>query len=259
MIPSTYNGSAESVEMVRRNVERSGEIGQLVALNHKSSIIYLPLLSFDPESGRPLDYGSLSDRLEAIRSKYQSENIKIYITGFAKVMGDLIEGIRVILYFFGVAILISTVVIFWYTRCVRSTILVVLCSLMGVVWQLGFSPLLGFELNPYSVLVPFLVFAIGMSHGAQKMNGIMQDIGRGTHRVVAARYTFRRLFLPGLTALISDAVGFCVMMIIQIKVHSGAGDHCQHRCCLAGFQQLDFDTDSFKFHRCEYEGRGAEP
>ena len=42
--------------------------------------------------------------------------------------------------------------------------------------------------------MPFLVFAIGMSHGAQKMNGIMQDVGRGTHRVVAARYTFRRLF-----------------------------------------------------------------
>jgi predicted RND superfamily exporter protein len=52
------------------------------------------------------------------------------------------------------------------------------------------------------VLVPFLVFAIGMSHGAQKMNGIMQDIGRGMHRVVAARFTFRRLFLAGLTALL---------------------------------------------------------
>jgi predicted RND superfamily exporter protein len=66
--------------------------------------------------------------------------------------------------------------------------------------------------------VPFLVFAIGMSHGAQKMNGIMQDIGRGMHRVVAARFTFRRLFLAGLTALLCDAVGFAVLMIIQIKV-----------------------------------------
>jgi hypothetical protein len=57
-----------------------------------------------------------------------------------------------------------------------------LCSLVAVVWQLGLLQLLGYELDPYSVLVPFLVFAIGMSHGAQKMNGIMQDVGRGTHR-----------------------------------------------------------------------------
>ena len=77
---------------------------------------------------------------------------------------------------------------------------------------------LGFELDPYSILVPFLVFAIGVSHGAQKMNGIMQDIGRGAHKLVAARFTFRRLFLAGLTALLADAVGFAVLMIIDIPV-----------------------------------------
>jgi predicted RND superfamily exporter protein len=76
----------------------------------------------------------------------------------------------------------------------------------------------GFELDPYSILVPFLVFAIGVSHGAQKMNGIMQDIARGAHRLVAARYTFRRLFLAGLTALLADAVGFAVLMVIDIDV-----------------------------------------
>ncbi|HEX5698579.1 MAG TPA: MMPL family transporter, partial [Rhodoferax sp.] len=77
---------------------------------------------------------------------------------------------------------------------------------------------LGFELDPYSILVPFLVFAIGVSHGAQKMNGIMQDVGRGTHQLVAARYTFRRLFLAGMTALLADAVGFAVLMVIDIPV-----------------------------------------
>ena len=100
----------------------------------------------------------------------------------------------------------------------RSTALVVACSLVAVVWQLGLVAALGFELDPYSILVPFLVFAIGVSHGAQKMNGIMQDIGRGAHRLVAARFTFRRLFLAGLTALLADAVGFAVLMVIDIPV-----------------------------------------
>jgi predicted RND superfamily exporter protein len=95
---------------------------------------------------------------------------------------------------------------------------VMLCSLIAVLWLLGMLPLLGFELDPYSILVPFLVFAIGMSHGAQKMNGVMQDIGRGTHKLVAARYTFRRLFAAGLTALLCDAVGFAVLMLIKIEV-----------------------------------------
>ncbi|WP_223514731.1 efflux RND transporter permease subunit [Pseudomonas sp. GL-R-26] len=217
VIPDKYDGSPASLAELRSNVQLSNEIGQLVAFDQRSSIISIPLLARTPDD-QPLDYAKLSAQLEALRAEYQSENVDIHITGFAKKVGDLIDGLGQIMLFFAAAIAITTVVLYGYTRCLRSTFLVVLCSVVAVVWQLGLLPLLGYELDPYSVLVPFLVFAIGMSHGAQKMNGIMQDIGRGMHRVVAARFTFRRLFLAGLTALLCDAVGFAVLMIIQIKV-----------------------------------------
>jgi uncharacterized protein len=217
VIPNDYDGSAASVAQVRMNTERSGEIGQLVALDGRSSILYVPLLARDPQTGQQLDYVQFAARLEQLRAKYQGEGVNLYITGFAKVVGDLIDGLKQVLLFFGAAIVIAAATLLWYTRCSRSTLLVVACSVVAVVWQLGILPMLGFGLDPYSVLVPFLVFAIGMSHGAQKMNGIMQDIGRGAHQVIAARYTFRRLFLAGLTALLCDAVGFAVLMIIDIK------------------------------------------
>lgn len=217
VIPEGYDGSAPRLEALKRNVERSNEIGQLVAFDQQSSIIYVPLLATTAD-GKALDYSALATRLEALRTQYQGHGIEIRITGFAKVVGDLIDGLRQILLFFAAAIAITAVVLYGYTRCLRSTALVMSCSLVAVVWQLGLLPLLGFELDPYSVLVPFLVFAIGMSHGAQKMNGIMQDIGRGMHRLVAARFTFRRLFMAGLTALLCDAVGFAVLMIIKIQV-----------------------------------------
>ena len=213
-----YDGSPGAMAEVRANVERSGEIGQLVASDFQSSIIYVPLLDKDPRTGAALDYAELSQRIEALRAKHQSDRIAIHVIGFAKVVGDLMEGLRQVIGFFGLALVITGGVLFAYTRCVRSTSIVVACSLIAVVWQFGLLRLLGYELDPYSVLVPFLVFAIGMSHGAQKMNGILQDVGRGTHRVVAARYTFRRLFVAGLTALLCDAVGFAVLALIQIQV-----------------------------------------
>mgnify|MGYP003341701496 FL=1 len=205
VVPDDYDGSTQAVEQVRLNTARSGEIGMLVAPDYRSSIVLVPLQDVNVETGQRLDYAALSQRLEAIRAKYEGEGVRIHINGFAKVVGDLIDGLRQVLVFFAAAVVVCTVVLYAYTRCLRSTLLVVLCSLVAVVWLLGLLPLLGFELDPYSVLVPFLVFAIGMSHGAQKMNGIMQDIGRGTHRLVAARYTFRRLFVAGLTALLADA------------------------------------------------------
>jgi predicted RND superfamily exporter protein len=216
VIPDGYDGSAASLEQLRANIARSGEIGQLVALDAKSSVIYVPLLAKDAE-GRPLDYGVLAQRIEALRAKYETQGVQVHITGFAKIVGDLIDGVRAVLVFFALAVAIAAAMVFWFTRCLRSTLLVVTASLVAVVWQLGLLPALGYALDPYSILVPFLVFAIGMSHGAQKMNGIMQDIGRGLPRLVAARFTFRRLFLAGLTALLADAVGFAVLLVIDIQ------------------------------------------
>ena len=217
VIPDGYDGGNRSLAQLEANISRSGEIGQLVALDSRSSVIHVPLLAREPD-GAALDYAQLSTRLEALRTKYEARGVSIHITGFAKIVGDLIDGVRAVLAFFAMAVLIATTLVFWYTRCWRSTALVVLVSLVAVIWQLGLLPLMGFALNPYSILVPFLVFAIGMSHGAQKMNGIMQDIGRGTYPLIAARFTFRRLFLAGLTALLADAVGFAVLLVIDIEV-----------------------------------------
>jgi predicted RND superfamily exporter protein len=232
VMPDSYNGTPQSVEQLKQNIARSGIVGSLVANNFKSSMIFVPLLDKEPGTGKRIDYQGLSKVLEdKIRAKYElaraidqkviakeTPQIKIHVIGFAKLIGELIDGLVKVMTFFGIAALIATAIIYAYTRCVRSTALVIACSIVAVIWQLGLVALMGFELDPFSILVPFLVFAIGVSHGAQKMNGIMQDIGRGTQKLVAARYTFRRLFLAGLTALLADAVGFAVLMVIDIPV-----------------------------------------
>jgi predicted RND superfamily exporter protein len=221
VMPDNYSGTLQDIDLLRQNIARAQILGSLVGTDYKSSMIFLPLMDKDVRTGKSLDYRELSRRLETIRVKYATiENAKldIRIVGFAKVVGDLLDGLRQMMVYFGMAAVIAAAIIFWWTRCVRSTALVLACSLVAVLWQLGLVSTLGYELDPYSILVPFLVFAIGVSHGAQKMNGIMQDVGCNTHKLVAARYTFRRLFLAGLTALAADAVGFAVLMLIDIPV-----------------------------------------
>ena len=217
VIPDNFDGSAQSLAELRMNVERSGEIGRLVAPDLKSSVILVPLVATTPE-GKPLDYRALSHRLEELREKYARGPVSIQITGFAKVAGDLIDGVAAMAWYFALAVAMCTVALYAFSRCVRSTIVVMTCSLVAVLWTLGALAQLGYALDPYTVLVPFLVFAIGASHGAQKMNGIASDVASGTHKVVAARYTFRRLFVAGLTALLADALGFAVLTVIDIGI-----------------------------------------
>ena len=218
VMPQNYTGSSASLGQLKRNVMLAGIVGSVVSNDQHSSMIVVPLIEKNAVTGEPLDYEAFSKDLDKQVLSHQSGRIGIHITGFARLVGDLIDGISKMSRYFAVAAIVAAAAIFSYTRCVRSTLLVLVCSLIAVVWQLGIVNLLGFSLDPYSVLVPFLVFAIGVSHGAQKMNGIMQDVGRGMHRYVAARHTFRRLFLAGLTALLADAVGFGILTIIDIPV-----------------------------------------
>ena len=219
VMPDNYNGSPAATEQLRGNIARAGIVGSLVGNDFKSSMLVVPLLDTDPATGKRLDYRALSHSIEKIRDRVEAKGeARMHVIGFAKLVGDLIDGLMQVALYFGLAAAIATAIIWLYTRCVRSTALVMACSLVVVVWQLGLVAAFGFELDPYSILVPFLVFAIGVSHGAQKMNGIMQDIAVGAHRLVAARFTFRRLFLAGVTALLADAVGFAVLMVIDIPV-----------------------------------------
>ncbi len=219
VIPDNWDASQQSLEQLRTNVLRSGEVGNLVANNFQSALIYVPLNEVNPDTGEPLDYQAFSEQLEErIRDKYQSDNVKIHITGFAKIIGDLIEGAMQVGLFFLLAIIITLVMLFAYSRCWRSSFAVLSCSIIAVIWQLGIIKLIGSGINPYSMLVPFLVFAIGVSHGVQIINAMSGNRVDGHDRVMSSRLAFRALYIAGLTALVSDAIGFTTLMVIDIEV-----------------------------------------
>jgi len=219
VVPDTYDGSDKSLQQLKENVLKSGEIGRLVANNFKSSIIVAPLMDVNPNTGQRLNYQQFSSELESlVRDKYQTENIRVHITGFAKVVGDLIDGASQIIIFFGVTVLITMLLLYWYSRSMRSTYIPVLCSVIAVVCGLGILHLLGYGLDPYSMLVPFLIFAIGVSHGVQMINSMAHEMMQGADKLMAARYTFRKLYIPGLTALVTDGIGFATLLIIDIQV-----------------------------------------
>ena len=226
VIPQTYDGSPQSLGDLRSNILKSGQIGRLVANDFKSSIIDVPLMESysDPDDRSKLiklDYQKFSHELEEkIRDKYEAQNpnVEIHIIGFAKKVGDLIDGLVGVALFFFVAIGITLALLLWFTRCFKSTIAVVITTLIAVIWQLGLLHTLGFGLDPYSMLVPFLVFAIGISHGVQKINGIAMASGETDDPLSAARMAFRQLFIPGMVALASDAVGFVTLLLIDIGV-----------------------------------------
>jgi len=134
VIPSTYDGSEESLDKVRQNVLKSGQVGRLVSNDFRSSIIDVPLVEKDPETGEKLSYQQFSrDLEEKIRTKYGSDQYRIYITGTPKKLGDLMDGAAKIALFFLAAMIATAILLFLYSRCPKGTIVPILASLIAVV------------------------------------------------------------------------------------------------------------------------------
>lgn len=146
------------------------------------------------------------------------EKHEIQIVGFTKFIGDIADGASDVLVFFALAFALTTLAVFIYCRSPQLTFLAVFCSLVSVVWQFGLLHLMNRGLDPLAVLVPFLVYAIGVSHGVQQINLIGTELSEGRTPNEAARATFRRLLIPGSLALITDLVGFGTLYLIPIEV-----------------------------------------
>ncbi|MEE8321786.1 MAG: RND family transporter, partial [Gammaproteobacteria bacterium] len=223
VIPDDFQPSSEGLTRVRENIIKSGILGRLVTNDFSGALISAQLLEVNPNTGERLDYVEVANQLEEkIRQKYSGDAIDIkvdyHIIGFAKVIGDITNGAKRVVLFFGIAFLITTLLVVFYAQSFKITLIPLCCSLVAVIWQLGLLPLLGFGIDPMSILVPFLIFAIGVSHGVQMISSIRMELYMGSDCETACRKSFRRLLVPGALALGSDTIGFITILLIKIEI-----------------------------------------
>jgi len=216
VIPADFSPDKKGFEIVRSNILKSGKLGRLVSSDFKSAMIRANLISAN--ENQKIDYIDLANRLEKLRQQFNNDQIDIQIIGFAKLIGDVVEGLADVGLFFVITLLVTALLIYIYTRSIMLTLLPMICSFMAVIWQLGLLPLIGYGIDPMSILVPFLVFAIGISHGIQMVNAVRVEAGRRQSALQGSIAAFRQLLVPGSVALISDTLGFLTILLIDIGI-----------------------------------------
>lgn len=220
VIPADFNSkNPEALQLVAANIEKAKIVGRQVSDDFSCAMVTAQLLELDPETGEPLNTLALAAELEdKLRGQYENDAISIHVIGFAKMIGDVADGAKDVLLFFAIAILITAFMVYFFCKSLMLTFLPLLCSIIAVIWQLGLLTVLGFGLDPMSILVPFLVFAIGVSHGVQMINAVGKDVVAGMSVFDAAKDAFKVLLIPGGIALLSDTVGFMTLLVIDIGI-----------------------------------------
>ncbi len=241
VIPSDYAPSPQMFEQVRSNIVKSGEVGRLVSADFSGAMVWANLMEENPQTGEKLDYREVAAQLEAIRTKYEGDDFTVHIIGFAKIVGDISDGAQSVVWFFLIAFVMTAVLLYPYSRSIWLTVLALGCSLVAVIWQMGALSLMGYSLDPMNILTPFLIFAIGVSHGVQKISAWIVEkefagrtpddwVRAGVHShediqkiprrspMHGSRETIKKLLAPGVIALVSDTIGFLTILFIDIRI-----------------------------------------
>jgi predicted RND superfamily exporter protein len=137
VIPSAFAPSPEMFRKVRSNIVKSGEVGRLVSNDFSGAMVWANLLEEDPVTGEVLDYRQVAEKLEEIRGQFENDQFTVHIIGFAKIVGDISDGAKSVIWFFLIALVVTAFLLYLYSRSVWLTMLPLVCSLMAVIWQLG--------------------------------------------------------------------------------------------------------------------------
>jgi predicted RND superfamily exporter protein len=212
VVPSRVPEDEAGLARIQNNINQARLKGRMVSMDMKSVLISAEIY----ESG--VDYHSVYTQLNDIRETYSDDNISIHINGFAMVMGFVSDALPKI---FGLFLFSAAITFFILWRCFRSirlAILPLISSSLAVLWALGITRMVGIKLDPMTTIVPFLVFAIGVSHGIQMIKRYQEQCLINADGYYAAFHSLSGLMVPGIIALATDCIGFLTIMFVPILV-----------------------------------------
>lgn len=212
----TMRDQAEQAKPLRQRVQEAWQNGPDTATRLKA-ISELLMKNEDATAG--LDYVKVGDKLEEIRATYEKDGITMHVVGFAKVVDDMTKASLQVAGFFLIALVLMGLLLWVYIGSFALAMLVVGTSLIACTWELGLLHTVGYGLDPFALLVPFLIMSVSVSHGVQYVSSWADEVAnRGASNQQAALATFRSLAIPGVVALITDVVGFATIYLINIQI-----------------------------------------
>ncbi len=210
---------------------------RMVSRDFKSTLIQA-----DFQKGVSSKY--IFDKLREIKQNKEDGNTQIFLAGRPILEGWLNTYLPKMLKILLLTLLVVSVVLFLTFRSKRGVFLPLLDSSMATLWGLGMMKLFGFRLDPTTILVPFLILALGISHSIHFMKHYYEEMKQENRKSKhAVRRTLEVLFVPAVTAVITDGFGFLSLAFIPL-------DTIRSMALAAGFGIFSNFLTSFIFTPC---------
>lgn len=206
--PAHPDDTPEQLEQLRKDVRGDPRVyGVLVSPNLKAAMIRGRLTNSE------IDYAANFAALQKVREEISVPGYRVYATGNPVLIGWVYTYFGQIIGILFSTLVLLAVLLLLYFRRFYGVALPLLGIALSTVWGIGFTALMGYNLDPLSLPIPFLIAARAMSHGVQLVARYYEEFEVTHSGRQAARNALDALFRPGSLAIIVDACCIGVMML----------------------------------------------
>jgi len=183
--------------------------GQLVSLDDTMAVI---IASFKPD----VDYTNLYQFTRDLKKKYENQNIELHMVGRPIILGWISHYMYEMMVIFALSFALITAVCWFYFRSLIGVFVPLIKALLTTIWGFGFIAMVGYNVNPLMLLLPFFVFATILSHAVQIMSRFYEEYARLGDFDQALIESLAALLRPSFSAILTDAMGFSVLYLAKI-------------------------------------------
>lgn len=198
----------EELEQLRKDVMANPRVyGLLISPDLKAALVKVQLNEGD------IDYAKTFAALQAVRSQLEAPGHAIHVTGNPVLTGWVYTYLNQILAILAYTLALLAALLILYFRRFYGVFLPLVGIALSSIWGLGFMAAVGFNLEPLSMPIPFLIAARATSHGVQLVARYYEELALVHDGRKAARNALDALFRPGSLAIVVDAVGIAVLVL----------------------------------------------
>ena len=155
----------------------------------------------------------LEDKVAAFEKAY---NIDVRVSGMPYIRTlnaqNIVDEIGV---FIGAALLVTSLIFFFFFRSFRATIISLLTVCVGVMWTFGIIGLLKYEITVLTALIPPLIIVIGIPNCIFLINKYQHEVKTHGNKAKSLQRVITKIGNATLMTNVTTASGFGTFMLTQ--------------------------------------------
>lgn len=223
MFPKIPQNQQEMEDLKRKIYSEGRYYGPYVSWDSKKTLINVDF--FEEELGE-IGYDAVFREFVKMQKEIEDGNHIINIVGEPVHLGYIRALNRQVISVLVLTTLCIMVLLYFYYRSKRGMFIPVMSAVLSGIWGLGFMALVGFNLDPLILVLPFLIALMTARHTMQLMNRYLEEIEGGADVKSASFTLIRAMFFPGVTSIITDALGVGLVAIAAIPILTNIAIAC---------------------------------